>query len=62
MSLLVRVCLLRERRPGPRPASPLQHARRYAEVIPGAQLRIYPGHDRFSILSAPREILAAFAG
>jgi pimeloyl-ACP methyl ester carboxylesterase len=41
---------------------PLQHARRYAEAIPGAQLRIHPGHGHFSILSAPREILAAFAG
>ena len=41
---------------------PLPHARRYAEAIPGAQLRIHPGHGHFSILSAPREILAAFVG
>ncbi len=41
---------------------PLQHARRYAEAIPDARLRIHPGHGHFSILSAAREILAAFAG
>jgi pimeloyl-ACP methyl ester carboxylesterase len=41
---------------------PLPHARRYAEAIPGAQLRIHPGRGHFSILSAPREILAAVVG
>ncbi len=41
---------------------PLQHARLYAEVIPGAQVQIHPGHGHFSILAAPRELLAASAG
>jgi pimeloyl-ACP methyl ester carboxylesterase len=41
---------------------PVQHARRYAEVIPGAQLRIYPGHGHFSIFSDPHELLAVLAG
>ena len=41
---------------------PLQHARLFAEVIPGAQLQIHPGHGHFSILGAARELLAAFAG
>jgi len=40
---------------------PPQHARLYAEAIPGAQLHLYPGHGHFSILAA-REILAALAG
>jgi pimeloyl-ACP methyl ester carboxylesterase len=41
---------------------PVQHARLYAEAIPGAQLEIYPGEGHFSILSNPREILTALAG
>jgi len=43
---------------------PPQHARLYAEAIPGAQLHLYPGHGHFSILSilAAREIFAALAG
>jgi pimeloyl-ACP methyl ester carboxylesterase len=41
---------------------PVQHARLYAEAIPGAQLQVYPGHGHFSILSRPREILAPLAG
>ncbi len=41
---------------------PVQHARLYAEAIPGAQLQVYPGHGHFSILSRPLEILAPLAG
>jgi pimeloyl-ACP methyl ester carboxylesterase len=41
---------------------PLQHARRYAEAIPGAQLEIRPGDGHFSILAAARELLAPLAG
>jgi pimeloyl-ACP methyl ester carboxylesterase len=40
---------------------PVQHARLYAEAIPGAQLEIYPGQGHFSILSRPREVLAPLA-
>jgi pimeloyl-ACP methyl ester carboxylesterase len=40
---------------------PPQHARLYAEAIPGAQLQLHPGHGHFSILSAAREILAPLA-
>jgi pimeloyl-ACP methyl ester carboxylesterase len=38
---------------------PVQHARCYADAIPGAQLEVYPGHGHFSILSRPQEVLAA---
>jgi pimeloyl-ACP methyl ester carboxylesterase len=38
---------------------PPGHARLFAEAIPGAQLRLYPGHGHFSIVGAAREILAA---
>ena len=41
---------------------PLQHARLFAEAIPGARLQIYPGHGHFSILGAGRELLAPLAG
>jgi pimeloyl-ACP methyl ester carboxylesterase len=41
---------------------PVQHARLYAGAIPGAQLRIYPGHGHFSIFREPRDVLAALAG
>jgi pimeloyl-ACP methyl ester carboxylesterase len=41
---------------------PVQHARLYAEAIPGAQLQIHPGEGHFSILSRPQDILAALAG
>jgi pimeloyl-ACP methyl ester carboxylesterase len=41
---------------------PVQHARLYAGAIPGAQLRIYPGHGHFSIFSEPRDVLASLAG
>jgi pimeloyl-ACP methyl ester carboxylesterase len=41
---------------------PVQHARRYAGAIPGADLRIYPGEGHFSILSQPQEVLATLAG
>jgi pimeloyl-ACP methyl ester carboxylesterase len=37
---------------------PSQHARLLAEAIPGARLRLYPGHGHFSILGAARQILA----
>jgi len=40
---------------------PVQHARLYAEAIPGAQLQIHPGDGHFSILAAPRELLAPLA-
>jgi pimeloyl-ACP methyl ester carboxylesterase len=40
---------------------PVQHARRYAEAIGGADLRIYPGHGHFSILSHPQDVLATLA-
>jgi pimeloyl-ACP methyl ester carboxylesterase len=40
---------------------PLQHARLYAQAIPGAQLQIHPGHGHFSILAATRELLAPLA-
>jgi pimeloyl-ACP methyl ester carboxylesterase len=41
---------------------PVQHARRYAEAIPAAELHIYPGHGHFSILSHPHDVLATLAG
>jgi pimeloyl-ACP methyl ester carboxylesterase len=41
---------------------PPEHARRYAEAIPGARLHLHPGHGHFSILTAAREILAPLAG
>jgi pimeloyl-ACP methyl ester carboxylesterase len=41
---------------------PAEHARRYAEAIPGARLHLHPGHGHFSILTAAREILAPLAG
>jgi pimeloyl-ACP methyl ester carboxylesterase len=41
---------------------PPEHARRYAEAIPGARLHVHPGHGHFSILTAAREILAPLAG
>jgi pimeloyl-ACP methyl ester carboxylesterase len=40
---------------------PVQHARLFAEAIPGAQLQLHPGHGHFSILGAARDILAALA-
>lgn len=40
---------------------PVQHARLYAEAIPGAQLQIHPGEGHFSIFSRPQGILAALA-
>jgi pimeloyl-ACP methyl ester carboxylesterase len=41
---------------------PVQHSRRYAEEIAGAELLIYPGHGHFSILSHPQDVLAELAG
>jgi pimeloyl-ACP methyl ester carboxylesterase len=41
---------------------PPEHARRYAEAIPGARLHLHPGHGHFSILAAAREMLAPLAG
>jgi pimeloyl-ACP methyl ester carboxylesterase len=38
---------------------PVQHARLYAQAIPGAQLQIHPGEGHFSILSHPQDILAS---
>jgi pimeloyl-ACP methyl ester carboxylesterase len=38
---------------------PVEHARRYAGAIPGAQLQIHPGEGHFSILSHPQDIPAA---
>jgi pimeloyl-ACP methyl ester carboxylesterase len=40
---------------------PPRHAQLFAEVIPGAQLQLHPGHGHFSILGAAREMLAALA-
>jgi pimeloyl-ACP methyl ester carboxylesterase len=40
---------------------PLQHARLYAEAIPGAQLEIHRGHGHFSILDAAEQLLAPLA-
>ena len=40
---------------------PPRHAQLFAEVIPGAQLQLHPGHGHFSILGATREMLAALA-
>jgi pimeloyl-ACP methyl ester carboxylesterase len=40
---------------------PVQHSRRYADAIAGAELRIYPGHGHFSILSHPQDVLAELA-
>jgi pimeloyl-ACP methyl ester carboxylesterase len=41
---------------------PPEHARRYAEAIPGARLCLHPGHGHFSILTAAREMLSPLAG
>jgi pimeloyl-ACP methyl ester carboxylesterase len=41
---------------------PLQHARLFAEAIPGARLQVHPGQGHFSILAAGRELLAAPTG
>jgi len=41
---------------------PPQHARLFAEAIPGARLTLYPGLGHFSIFGATREILAALPG
>jgi pimeloyl-ACP methyl ester carboxylesterase len=40
---------------------PPRHARLFADAIPGARLRLYPGHGHFSILGAAREMLAPLA-
>jgi pimeloyl-ACP methyl ester carboxylesterase len=40
---------------------PPQHARRFADAIPGAQLQIHPGHGHFSILDAPEQTLTTLA-
>ena len=40
---------------------PPQHARLFAEAIPGAQLQLHPGHGHFSILGAARQMLAPLA-
>jgi pimeloyl-ACP methyl ester carboxylesterase len=41
---------------------PPQHARLFAEAIPGARLKLHPGLGHFSIFDATREILAALPG
>jgi pimeloyl-ACP methyl ester carboxylesterase len=41
---------------------PPRHAQLFAEQIPGAQLRLHPGHGHFSILAAVPEILAGLPG
>ena len=41
---------------------PVEHAELYAAAIPGAQLRLHPGHGHFSILDAAPDFLAAVAG
>jgi pimeloyl-ACP methyl ester carboxylesterase len=40
---------------------PAQHARLFAEAIPGAQLHLHPGHGHFSILDGAWEVLAMLA-
>ncbi len=40
---------------------PPQHARLFAEAIPGAQLHLHPRHGHFSILGAAWEMLATLA-
>jgi pimeloyl-ACP methyl ester carboxylesterase len=40
---------------------PPEHARRYAEAIPGAQLQIHPGDGHFSIFSNATALLAPLA-
>ncbi|MGI5517863.1 alpha/beta fold hydrolase [Streptomyces sp. CA-106131] len=40
---------------------PLQHARRFAAVIPGARLHVHPGQGHFSIVTAPEQMLATLA-
>jgi pimeloyl-ACP methyl ester carboxylesterase len=37
---------------------PLEHARRFVEAIPGAQLQLHPGDGHVSILDAPGQMLA----
>jgi pimeloyl-ACP methyl ester carboxylesterase len=41
---------------------PAEHARLYAEAIPGARLHLHPGHGHFSILTVAREMLAPISG
>jgi pimeloyl-ACP methyl ester carboxylesterase len=41
---------------------PPRHAQLFAEVIPGAELQLHPGHGHFSILDAARELLGALTG
>jgi pimeloyl-ACP methyl ester carboxylesterase len=41
---------------------PAEHARRYADAIPGAELHLHPGHGHFSILTAAREMLTPIRG
>ena len=41
---------------------PPEHARLFAEAIPGAQLQLHPGQGHFSILGATQQVLAALAG
>ncbi len=40
---------------------PLQHARLFAEAIPGARVQIHAGHGHFSIMDDARELLAGLA-
>jgi pimeloyl-ACP methyl ester carboxylesterase len=40
---------------------PVQHARLYADAIPGARLQIHSGEGHLSILSHPQDILAALS-
>jgi pimeloyl-ACP methyl ester carboxylesterase len=41
---------------------PAEHARLFAQAIPGARLKLHPGLGHFSIFDATREILAALPG
>lgn len=41
---------------------PPQHAGLFADAIPGARLRLHPGHGHCSIVGAAREMLAPLAG
>ena len=40
---------------------PMAHARHTAQVVPGATLRVLPGHGHFTLLNELPSVAAAFA-